>query len=258
MSCPINRYKNMSGYNPSSRTPVPASEMEKRLAELTAARSSQETKLGIAGGPRPHMAAPSGFPAPEVIGRATLSQTELEARMAALNSARVPLFDAPAPSSMPAGIMATDSRTLAPTSATDMDARVAQLNRMRDSQNTDFANLVRIEGEPAVGAATVQAPRTRGPAAYTPGSVGTDFNAAYNNHGAGSLPPRPAGTYPGTQQYVANAGAGAGVGTGLVASPWSASTVQPALPPQNPSQRPAQYSPQYPAQYPALSQQHPR
>lgn len=133
----------MSRYN--QKGPDLAKEMERRLAELQAARTTQESKLGIGSvvsAPAPVSAA--SFADKQVTTK--LSTEEWEKQVAELMSGRTaaePVI--PREEIDTSAVFGKKSRESEP--VLDLAARMASLAAERGTQDTDFANMVPLESD---------------------------------------------------------------------------------------------------------------
>lgn len=145
MSCPTNRFG--PSCPPKASNADLAKEMERRLAELQAARTTQETKLGI-GASVFKPAAPVALTESTVSKK--LTSEEWEKQVAELMSGReaaAPVI--PKEDIDTTGIFGQKSRETEP--VMNLAERMASLAAARGTQDTDFANMVpmEIEANPA-------------------------------------------------------------------------------------------------------------
>lgn len=132
----------MSRYN--QKGPDLAKEMERRLAELQATRTTQESKLGIGSVAAPAPASAASFADKQVTTK--LSTEEWEKQVAELMSGRTaaePVI--PREEIDTSAVFGKKSRESEP--VLDLAARMASLAAERGTQDTDFANMVPLESD---------------------------------------------------------------------------------------------------------------
>lgn len=144
MSCPVNRFG--PSCPPKSSNADLAKEMERRLAELQAARTNQESKLGINSRAKSPTKQSSGN-APvftETVVSAKLLPEEWEKQVATLMMGREDAATVIPKNEIDTnGIFGQKSRETEP--VMDLTKHMESLAAARGSQDTDFANMVPME-----------------------------------------------------------------------------------------------------------------